>query len=265
MSELNNIVNAVHSFNNETEQLVDQARTDSAKGAEIMTKWKEIHNKIPHSITPTGIKIPRLPLPELDEPGAIARYLHSEGLPGEYPYLSSAYKEMYLDPMGDDIPPEEPTRLFAGLGTAEDTNERFHFLTKNQQSHRLSTAFDGPTLYGMDSDAPGVFGKIGEGGVAIDTVEDMETLFQGFDFGQPTTSTSMTINGPAPTIMAMFIAAAKRRFGPEIVAKLRGTVQADILKEVQGQNEILFPVDASLRFLGSSHVKHDRLIPQSSV
>jgi len=170
-------------------------------------------------------------------------------LPGEYPFLSSAYHEMYLDPLDDTIPAEEPTRLFAGLGTAEDTNERFHFLTKNQKSHRLSTAFDGPTLYGMDSDAPGVFGKIGEGGVAVDTVEDMELLFAGFDFREATTSTSMTINGPAPAIMAMFVAAAKRRFGDEVESKLRGTVQADILKEVQGQNEVLFPVDASLRFL----------------
>ena len=145
---------------------------------------------------------------------------------------------------------EEPTRLFSGLMLAEDTNERFHFLTAHQRSNRLSTAFDGPTLYGIDSDADGVFGKIGEGGVAVDTVEDMVRLYAGFDLGSPNFSASMTISGPAPIIMAMYIAAAKRRFGPDVVPKLRGTIQADIFKEVQAQNETIFPVEASLRFLG---------------
>jgi methylmalonyl-CoA mutase len=132
---------------------------------------------------------------------------------------------------------------------AEDTNERFHYLTQHQRTHRLSTAFDGPTLYGIDSDADGVFGKIGEGGVAIDTVEDMMRLYDGFDLGSPNFSASMTISGPAPIIMAMYIAAAKRRFGPKVVPKLRGTIQADIFKEVQAQNETIFPIEASLRFL----------------
>ena len=144
---------------------------------------------------------------------------------------------------------EEPTRLFAGLGLAEDTNARFRYLTKQQRSARLSTAFDGPTLYGLDSDADGVFGKIGEGGVAVDTVDDMERLYAGFELGRENVSVSMTINGPAPAILAMFIAAAKRRFGDDVVPNLRGTIQADILKEVQAQNECLYPLDASLRFL----------------
>ena len=98
---------------------------------------------------------------------------------------------------------------------AEDTNKRFHFLSAHQRSKRLSTAFDGPTLYGIDSDADGVMGKIGEGGVAVDTVEDMVRLYDGFDVGAPNFSASMTISGPAPIIMAMYIAAAKRRFGAE--------------------------------------------------
>ena len=136
---------------------------------------------------------------------------------------------------------EEPTRLFSGLMLAEDTNKRFHFLSAHQRSKRLSTAFDGPTLYGIDSDADGVFGKIGEGGVAVDTVEDMVRLYDGFDLGSPDFSASMTISGPAPIIMAMYIAAAKRRFGPNVVPKLRGTIQADIFKEVQAQNETIFP------------------------
>ncbi len=132
---------------------------------------------------------------------------------------------------------------------AEDTNKRFHFLSAHQRSKRLSTAFDGPTLYGIDSDAEGVFGKIGEGGVAIDTVEDMVRLYDGFELGSPDFSASMTISGPAPIIMAMYIAAARRRFGSKVMPKLRGTIQADIFKEVQAQNETIFPTEASLRFL----------------
>ena len=191
-----------------------------------------------------------------------------EGLPGEFPFLNGAYREMYLEPIREMesfgrngkgnktrtaakqlIQAEEPTRLFSGLMLAEDTNERFHFLNAHQRTHRLSTAFDGPTLYGIDSDADGVFGKIGEGGVAIDTVEDIVRLYDGFDLGSANFSASMTISGPAPIIMAMYIAAAKRRFGPKVVPKLRGTVQADIFKEVQAQNETIFPTEASLRFL----------------
>src|SRR5262249_2035548 len=108
--------------------------------------------------------------------------------------------------------------------------------------------FDGPTLYGLDSDADGVFGKIGEGGVAVDTIEDMERLYTGFRLDDPHFSVSMTINGPAPIILAMYVAAAQRRLGRSGLSKLRGTVQADILKEVQAQNEIIFPIEASLRF-----------------
>src|SRR5205814_2768065 len=213
--------------------------------------------------TPTALSLTRLALPEIDEPGEIERFIFSEGLPGEFPYLNATYREMYLEPVreiesfeknggkiGKKITqPEEPTRLFSGLMLAEDTNERFHYLTRHQRTHRLSTAFDGPTLYGLDSDADGVFGKIGEGGVAIDTIADMERLYAGFAPGDEHFSVSMTINGPAPIILAMYCAAARRRLGPDIVPKLRGTVQADILKEVQAQNEIIFPIEASLRFL----------------
>lgn len=249
MSILSEIIDQARGFNQGVEVEVAKARSDSKVANSWLRKWQKIHASIPQVETPTGICLPRLALPELDEAGAIARYLCGEGLPGEFPFLSSAYAEMYLDPESGKEPNEEPTRLFAGLGTAEDTNERFHLLTKSQNSHRLSTAFDGPTLYGMDSDADGVFGKIGEGGVAIDTVEDMQRLFEGFDLSDPSTSVSMTINGPAPVIMAMYVAAAKRRCGDEVINVLRGTVQADILKEVQGQNEVLYPLDQSLRFL----------------
>jgi methylmalonyl-CoA mutase len=275
MSKLGQVVEAVEKYNRFVLDQVKRARADEKFGRELLGRWNDIKAKIPVTRTPTGVPLPRLALPEIDEPGEIARYLFGEGLPGEFPYLNAAYREMYLEPVreiesfekdngrarpqlarrGEGAPDkkipqaEEPTRLFSGLMLAEDTNERFHYLTRHQRTHRLSTAFDGPTLYGIDSDADGVFGKIGEGGVAIDTVEDMVRLYDGFDLGSPNFSASMTISGPAPIIMAMYIAAAKRRFGPKVVPKLRGTIQADIFKEVQAQNETIFPIEPSLRFL----------------
>src|ERR1700751_3818796 len=244
MSKLGQVVESVESYNWFVLDQVNRARTDEKFGRDLLGRWNDIKAKIPVTRTPTGVPLPRLALPEVDEPGEIARYLFGEGLPGEFPFLNGAYREMYLEPIrevesfekkGESVeagvspadrlkkqparPPlpqaEEPTRLFSGLMLAEDTNERFHYLTRHQRTHRLSTAFDGPTLYGLDSDADGVFGKIGEGGVAIDTVEDMVRLYDGFDLGSPNFSASMTISGPAPMIMAMYIAAAKRRFGPK--------------------------------------------------
>jgi methylmalonyl-CoA mutase len=249
---LDDVVRAVEGFNRSVEREVERARAEEDFGREILEKWRAVRERVGTATTPTGLKLPRLALPEVDEPGDIARHLLSEGLPGEFPFVSAAYPQMYLDGAEGNVAkePEEPTRLFAGLGLAEDTNKRFHYLTGHQRSARLSTAFDGPTLYGLDSDADGVLGKVGEGGVAIDTVEDMERLYAGFEVGDGRFSASMTINGPAPILLAMYVAAARRRFGPDVVAKLRGTVQADVLKEVQAQNELLFPVDASLRFLG---------------
>ena len=282
MSKLGRVVEAVEKYNAFVEDEVKRARTEKKFGEQMVKRWNEIKAKIPVGTAPTGLKLPRLALPEIDEAGDITRYLLGDGLPGEFPFLNGAYREMYLEPLhnpaietgtyeknghgaksklngrkngarnGAAAKPqqaEEPTRLFSGLMLAEDTNERFHFLGRHQRSKRLSTAFDGPTLYGIDSDAPGILGKIGEGGVAVDTVEDMVRLYDGFDLGSPDFSASMTISGPAPIIMAMYIAAAKRRFGPGVVPKLRGTIQADIFKEVQAQNETIFPVEASLRFL----------------
>ena len=267
MSKLGQVVESIEKYNKFVLDQVKRARTDEQFGRELLGRWNDIKAKIPRTRTPTGLTLPRLALPEMDEPGEIARYLFGGGLPGEFPFLNGAYRELYLEPIREvesfekngeapqrsARPPlpqaEEPTRLFSGLMLAEDTNERFHYLTQHQRTHRLSTAFDGPTLYGIDSDADGVFGKIGEGGVAIDTVEDMVRLYDGFDLGSPNFSASMTISGPAPIIMAMYIAAAKRRFGTKVVPKLRGTIQADIFKEVQAQNETIFPIEASLRFL----------------
>ena len=273
MSKLGAVVESVEKHEKFVLDQVKRARTDENFGREMTERWEKIKAEIPISRAPTGLPLPRLALPEIDEPGEIARYLFGDGLPGEFPYLNGAYREMYLEPleeieMGsftkDRSAPsanghakrngakpngskpkaqlqEEPTRLFSGLMLAEDTNRRFHFLSAHQRSKRLSTAFDGPTLYGIDSDADGVMGKIGEGGVAVDTVEDMVRLYDGFELGAPNFSASMTISGPAPIIMAMYIAAAKRRFGAKVVPNLRGTIQADIFKEVQAQNETIFP------------------------
>jgi methylmalonyl-CoA mutase cobalamin-binding domain/chain len=277
MSKLGRVIEAVERYNGHVLDEVKRARTDKKFGKQLLDRWDEIKRSIKVGKAPTGLELPRLALPEIDEPGEIARYLLGDGLPGEFPYLNGAYKEMYLEPLQEPAveigsyaknghgknghgkngksavaklqETEEPTRLFSGMGLPDDTNKRFHYLGAHQRSKRLSTAFDGPTLYGIDSDADGVFGKIGEGGVAVDTVEDMERLYAGFDMGAPSFSASMTISGPAPIIMAMYIAAAKRRFGPGVVPKLRGTIQADIFKEVQAQNETIFPVEASLRFL----------------
>ncbi len=278
MSKLGQVVEAVEKYNRFVLDEVKRARADHTFGQKLLDRWNDVKAKTPIGTAPTGLKLPRLALPEIDEPGEIARYLLGEGLPGEFPFTNGAYREMYLEPLrepedgsfsknghgknghskngknGNAASPkaketEEPTRLFSGFGLAEDTNKRFHYLTGHQRTARLSTAFDGPTLYGIDSDADGVFGKIGEGGLAIDTYEDMVRLYDGFDMGSPSFSASMTISGPAPIIMAMYIAAAKKRFGPKVVPNLRGTIQADIFKEVQAQNETIFPTEASLRFL----------------
>ena len=249
MTSIGQVASAVETFHTKVSEQVRRVRTDVAFQNEILDRWRLAKKRAAESTTttPTGLKLPRIALPDIDEPGEIARYLLGEGLPGEFPYLNAAYPEMYLE--GEQQGGEEPTRLFSGFALAEDTNARFHYLTRHQRSKRLSTAFDGPTLYGVGSGAEGVFGKIGEGGVAIDTVEDMERLYAGFNLDDNSSSVSMTINGPAPIILAMYVAAAKHRFGPDVMPKLRGTIQADVLKEVQAQNEMIFPIEASLRFL----------------
>jgi methylmalonyl-CoA mutase len=248
MSALAEIIQKSGAHDRFVEEQIRRARQEPEFRKEILKKFESLRAAAGTVVTPTGLKLPRLALPQTDDPGEIARYLFGEGAPGEFPFVNAAYPELYLEKENAHHA-EEPTRLFAGLGLAEDTNKRFHVLTTYQKTIRLSTAFDGPTLYGLDSDAGGVFGKIGEGGVAVDTVEDMERLYAGFSLDDPQFSASMTINAPAPIILAMYAAAAKRRFGAGVLSGLRGTIQADILKEVQAQNEIIFPLEASLRFL----------------
>jgi len=163
------------------------------------------------------------------------------GLPGQYPFTRGVYPSMYRTRLWT-------MRQFAGFGTAEETNERFRYLLDHGQTG-LSTAFDMPSLMGHDSDSPLSLGEVGREGVAIDTVDDMQTLFSGIDLGD--VSVSMTINAPAAIMLAYYIVAAERQPGGAITPdKLNGTIQADILKEYIAQKEWCFPIDPAMRLLG---------------
>src|SRR3954462_3617756 len=159
------------------------------------------------------------------------------GFPGEYPYTRGVYPSMYRGRLWT-------MRQFAGFGTAEETNERFRYLLDHGQTG-LSTAFDMPSLMGHDSDHARSEGEVGREGVAIDTLDDMETLFEGIDMGD--VSTSMTINAPAAILLAYYVVAAERKgIAPE---NLAGTIQTDILKEYIAQKEWCFPVDPAMRLV----------------
>ncbi len=214
--------------------------------------------------TLAGTRLPRVALPRYASREDTLRFLLEENLPGHYPFTAGVFPFRRED--------ESPRRQFAGEGGPDRTNRRFRLLTAEpDHAARLSTAFDSVTLYGEDpARRPDIFGKIGEGGVSIATVEDMEALFRGFRLVDPSTSVSMTINGPAPMILAMFLNAAVRqetaRFVREngrepvpaereditarTLSTIRGTVQADILKEDQAQNTCIFPVPFALRLMG---------------
>ncbi len=213
-----------------------------AAASELLDAWRaHLGVKQPTADTLSGLTLPKVALPSDEEPGALVRYLRKENRPGSFPFTAGVFP---LKRSG-----ERPTRMFAGEGDAARTNRRFHLLAAGQPSTRLSTAFDSVTLYGRDpARQPDIYGKVGTSGVSIATLDDMRDLFAGFDLADDSTSVSMTINGPAPTILAMFLNAAIDQAGdPEVVRKVRGTVQADILKEDQGQNTCLFSIDFSLR------------------
>lgn len=253
------------------------------------------------------LKIPKVSLPKYEAWGDILRWLLTENVPGEFPYAAGVF------PLKRDS--EDPTRMFAGEGGPERTNKRFHYVSLDQPAHRLSTAFDSVTLYGEDPHIrPDIYGKIGNSGVSIATLDDAKKLYSGFDLCHPATSVSMTINGPAPMILAFFMNAAidqlcekhiieqglekeienkinhiysekglKRPnyqgnlpagnnglglmllgvtgdqvLPPDVYQKIktkamssvRGTVQADILKEDQAQNTCIFSTEFALRMMG---------------
>lgn len=211
----------------------------------------------------SGTDIPKVALPRYKEYGEILSWVYRENVPGFFPYTAGVFP---FKREGED-----PKRQFAGEGTPERTNRRFHYLSKDDTAKRLSTAFDSVTLYGEDPDhRPDIFGKIGESGVNVCTLDDMKKLYAGFDLCHPSTSVSMTINGPAPIILAMFMNTAihqqvekkqaelgRELTGAEILEVkeqtlqvVRGTVQADILKEDQGQNTCIFSTEFALRMMG---------------
>ncbi|MFE8698036.1 fused isobutyryl-CoA mutase/GTPase IcmF [Cytobacillus sp. FJAT-53684] len=211
----------------------------------------------------SGLSIPKVALPKYKDYGEIIRWVYRENVPGSFPYTAGVFP---FKREGED-----PKRQFAGEGTPERTNRRFHYLSKDDSAKRLSTAFDSVTLYGEDPDyRPDIYGKVGESGVSICTLDDMKKLYDGFDLCHPSTSVSMTINGPAPIILAMFmntaieqqIEAKEKELGrilteaefAEVRAitlqTVRGTVQADILKEDQGQNTCIFSTEFALRMMG---------------
>jgi len=211
----------------------------------------------------SGTKIRKVVLPKLSDWGDRFRFFRYENIPGEFPYTAGVFPLKRAD--------EDPKRMFAGEGTPERTNKRFHYLCKGEKAHRLSTAFDSVTLYGQDPDQrPDIFGKVGESGVSICTLNDMKKLYAGFDLCDPNTSVSMTINGPAPMILAFYFNTAidqqvekrEKELGRKLssaefaetekktVQLVRGTVQADILKEDQGQNTCIFSINFALKMMG---------------
>jgi len=211
----------------------------------------------------SGLKIPKVAFPTFTDWGERLRWLMRENVPGAFPFTSGVFP---FKRQGED-----PTRQFAGEGTPDRTNRRFHYLSKDDDAKRLSTAFDSVTLYGEDpTTRPDIYGKVGESGVNVCTLDDMKKLYDGFDLVDPLTSVSMTINGPAPIILAMYFNTAidqqvekfKEKEGREpteeeyeqikgeTLSVVRGTVQADILKEDQGQNTCIFSTEFALRMMG---------------
>ena len=228
----------------------------------VKIRDKEIRTALT-SKTLSGTTIRKVSLPTYEDHGEILKWLMLDNVPGSFPYTAGTFA---FKREGED-----PTRMFAGEGDAFRTNTRFKLLSEGMPAKRLSTAFDSVTLYGNDPDPrPDIYGKVGNSGVSIATLDDMKVLYGGFDLCNPSTSVSMTINGPAPSILAMFMNTAidqnlekfKADNGREptdteaakirewVLANVRGTVQADILKEDQGQNTCIFSTEFSLKVMG---------------
>lgn len=212
--------------------------------------------------TLSGNTIPRVALPKYEDHGELLKWLLKENLPGSFPYTAGVFA---FKRDGED-----PTRMFAGEGDAFKTNQRFKMLSEHSDAKRLSTAFDSVTLYGFDPhERPDIYGKVGNSGVSIATLDDMKALYDGFDLCDPATSVSMTINGPAPMLLAMFLNTAveqqlakfrgengreptdgeTEKISEWVHENVRGTVQADILKEDQGQNTCIFSTEFALRMM----------------
>jgi methylmalonyl-CoA mutase len=251
---------------NETTQTIDswsEIKT-AYSGNHFIYKVRDKEFQVPlYTQSLSNQKIPKVVLPQFVDRGEIYRWLREENVPGNFPYTAGVFPFKRTD--------EAPTRMFAGEGGPHRTNKRFKLLSADSAGKRLSTAFDSVTLYGFDPDIrPDIYGKIGTSGVSICTLDDMKVLYDGFDLCAPNTSVSMTINGPAPIILAMFFntaieqkaAAYEKEQGhapnqetyetikKDVLSNIRGTVQADILKEDQGQNTCIFSIEFALRMMG---------------
>lgn len=215
-----------------------------SKEIKVVTKYKSLsHNDIS-----------KVAFPKFRSLTDKYHFIKNSNLPGHFPFAAGIFPFKRAD--------EDPKRMFAGEGGPLRTNTRFHYLSKDDQAKRLSTAFDSVTLYGEDPDTrPDIFGKIGEAGVSIATLDDMQDLYKGFSLIDPFTSVSMTINGPAPIILALFMNTAMKQALPEdafwdqekrieVMRQVRGTVQADILKEDQAQNTCIFSLEFALKMMG---------------
>jgi methylmalonyl-CoA mutase len=228
----------------------------------VKIRDKEIRTRLIFN-TLSGTKIRKVALPRYEDHGEVLRFLMLENVPGSFPFTAGVFA---FKREGED-----PTRMFAGEGDSFRTNRRFKLVSEGMDAKRLSTAFDSVTLYGADpAIRPDIYGKVGNSGVSIATLDDMKVLYDGFNLCSPSTSVSMTINGPAPTILAMFMNTAIDQQIDKFVAEntrqptadetakirawvlqnVRGTVQADILKEDQGQNTCIFSTEFSLKVMG---------------
>ena len=254
------------SRDSESVRLLDEwpALAERYAGDEFVTtvRDREIRTELVHESL-SGTRMRKVSVPKFEDHGELLKFLMLENLPGYFPFAAGVFPFKREN--------EDPTRMFAGEGGPARTNARFKALSEHSEAKRLSTAFDSVTLYGQDPDLrPDIYGKVGNSGVSIATVEDMQVLYDGFDLCDPATSVSMTINGPAPTILAFFFVTAVRQqiekhrqeHGSEpdeaqlqeikawTLQNVRGTVQADILKEDQGQNTCIFSTEFSLRVMG---------------
>ncbi len=259
---------------------VQREQLQNANARKLLTQWPEMQaayagdeyvvkirdKEIRTALTSqslSGTTIRKVALPTYEDHGEILKWLMLDNVPGSFPYTAGTFA---FKREGED-----PTRMFAGEGDAFRTNRRFKLLSEGMPAKRLSTAFDSVTLYGNDPDLrPDIYGKVGNSGVSIATLDDMKVLYGGFDLCNPATSVSMTINGPAPSILAMFMNTAidqniekfqtdnKRaptdteiaKIKEWVLANVRGTVQADILKEDQGQNTCIYSTEFSLKVMG---------------
>ncbi|WP_034430806.1 fused isobutyryl-CoA mutase/GTPase IcmF [Candidatus Contendibacter odensensis] len=260
---LENIESQLDSHARKLVEMWPQVRA-SYSGDEYVVKIRdrELRTQIT-SRSLSGTRIPKVALPRFEDHGELLRWMMLENVPGSFPYTAGVFAFKREN--------EDPTRMFAGEGDPFRTNRRFKKLSEHAEATRLSTAFDSVTLYGCDPDErPDIYGKVGNSGVSIATLDDLKVLYSGFELCAPTTSVSMTINGPAPMILAMYFNTAFdqqidqferdnhrpptdneiEKIREWVLANVRGTVQADILKEDQGQNTCIFSTEFALKMMG---------------